>query len=86
MRDVSFLIAESSLTKPVVGYLAKKIKSIPVKRPQDYILVGVGLVSTSLSGNNIDGEGCQFIAQIPPGSTITVKSVDYLVVQVLSDN
>lgn len=32
-QDIGFLIANKSMTFPVVGYLAKKMNCIPVERP-----------------------------------------------------
>jgi len=34
-RDISFLTAEKSMNRPVVGFFAKASHAIPVKRRQD---------------------------------------------------
>jgi glycerol-3-phosphate O-acyltransferase/dihydroxyacetone phosphate acyltransferase len=60
-RQLSFTIAASSFTKPVVGDLAKALKAIPVKRPEDSKVKGVGKIV--ISGSKLTGKGTQFIEQ-----------------------
>ena len=43
-RQLSFTIAASSLTKPVIGPIAKALKSIPVARPEDHKIKGKGKI------------------------------------------
>lgn len=61
-RPLSFCMAASSLTKPVVGYLAQKIEVIPVYRPEDSKVLGKGKLRFT-SKNTIEGEDAQFLTQ-----------------------
>ena len=56
MQDIAFLIAKKSMSIPVVGYLAKKMKCIPVERPQDLAKAGTGKLLIK-SETNISGVG-----------------------------
>ncbi|CAK4203412.1 unnamed protein product [Aphanomyces euteiches] len=44
-RKVGFLIAEKSMHRPVVGDIARIMGCIPIVRPQDAVLPGVGTVA-----------------------------------------
>ena len=52
-RHLSFTIAASSLSKPVIGQVAKALKSIPVARPEDHKVKGKGKL-TFLSSTDIE--------------------------------
>ena len=43
-REISFTMAASSYSKPVVGQLAKALKVIPVHRPEDHKKLGTGKI------------------------------------------
>lgn len=43
-REVSFTMAASSYSKPVVGQIAKVMKVIPVHRPEDHKKQGTGKI------------------------------------------
>jgi len=43
-REISFTMAASSFSKPVVGHIAKALKSIPVHRPEDHKKQGTGKI------------------------------------------
>lgn len=43
-QDISFLVATKTFQTPVVSWFAKKMKSIPVERPQDLARNGTGKV------------------------------------------
>ena len=55
-RPLSFCMAASSYSKPVIGYFAKKLNVIPVYRPEDGKIKGKGTVklvsSTEIVGTN----------------------------------
>jgi 1-acyl-sn-glycerol-3-phosphate acyltransferase len=61
VRQLSFTIAASSFSKPIVGDVARAVKAIPVKRPEDSKVKGVGKLV--ISGNKITGKGTQFVDQ-----------------------
>lgn len=44
MQDVAFLVAKKSMSLPIVGSFAKKMKCVPVERPQDLARKGTGKV------------------------------------------
>ena len=60
-RPLSFCFAASSFSKPIVGYLAKKINVIPVNRAEDLKMNGRGKISM-LSDIDIKGFGTKFIS------------------------
>lgn len=59
-RQVSYTMAASSFSKPVIGQLAAALKSIPVKRPEDHKVKGTGLVKL-ISKTQIKGNGTKFV-------------------------
>lgn len=68
-QDIGFLIANKSMTFPVVGYLAKKMNCIPVERPQDLAKKGTGQIRVK-SDLVIVGVGTQFKKEITIGDTL----------------
>lgn len=61
-REISFTIAASSFSKPVVGQMAKAVNAIPVKRPEDSKVKGSGNISF-LNSTTIKGENTLFISE-----------------------
>jgi glycerol-3-phosphate O-acyltransferase / dihydroxyacetone phosphate acyltransferase len=55
---VGFLVAEKSFNKPIIGHFAKAVGSIPVSRPQDQAVKGVGQVK--INGDIVHGIGTNF--------------------------
>lgn len=55
---VGFLVAEKSFNKPIIGHFAKAVGSIPVSRPQDQAVKGIGQVK--LDGTIVHGIGTKF--------------------------
>lgn len=43
-REISFTMAASSYSKPVIGQAAKLLKVIPVHRPEDHKKLGTGKI------------------------------------------
>ena len=62
-RPLSFCFAASSFSKPLVGYLAKKINVIPVNRAEDLKIGGKGKIIMT-SDTDIKGFGTKFISEI----------------------
>ena len=58
------------MNKPVVGKLAKWMKAIPVKRPQDYAFVGTGKIFCRGEGNLIGGVETFFVKEVQPGDSL----------------
>jgi len=74
-RPVSFVTAESSMHKPIIGTLARLAGSVPVVRPQDLAKVGPGcIVEIKLTERLINGECTEFFA-VPKGHAITISGV-----------
>lgn len=67
-RRVSFLVAEKSFNKPVIGDFCKAVGSIPVSRPQDKAKPGPGLLC--IDGNTIKGDGNAAFTTLLPGDRI----------------
>jgi len=61
-RQLSFCMAASSYSFPIVGYLAKKINVIPVYRPDDGKILGKGKIKM-ISSTEIIGIDTKFIEQ-----------------------
>lgn len=59
-KELSYTIANSSFTKPVIGNLAKMVKAIPVKRAEDFKIKGKGEI-ISLKETKLIGNNCNFI-------------------------
>ena len=62
-RPLSFCFAASSFSKPLVGYLAKKINVIPVNRAEDLKIGGKGKIIMT-SDTDIKGFRTKFISEI----------------------
>ena len=54
-RKVSFLVAEKSYHKPIIGHFSKAVGSIPVARPQDTAVRGPGEIM--FDGHTLYGRG-----------------------------
>eukprot|EP00340_Litonotus_pictus_P003098 CAMPEP_0170517726 /NCGR_PEP_ID=MMETSP0209-20121228/3612_1 /TAXON_ID=665100 ORGANISM="Litonotus pictus, Strain P1" /NCGR_SAMPLE_ID=MMETSP0209 /ASSEMBLY_ACC=CAM_ASM_000301 /LENGTH=599 /DNA_ID=CAMNT_0010803049 /DNA_START=148 /DNA_END=1947 /DNA_ORIENTATION=+ len=82
-RKLSFTIAASSFSKPVIGKLATIAEAIPVKRPEDSKTKGLGKII--ISKDKVKGLNSKFIEQgsslgkgwslLVGGKTISVKKV-----------
>lgn len=70
-RDISFLIAEKSFHRPVVGFFAKMVHAIPVKRRQDVAKMGKGLITAA--GEIVTGYDTMFTKEVNPGDQIAVS-------------
>ncbi|RHZ01610.1 hypothetical protein DYB37_010604 [Aphanomyces astaci] len=72
-RKVGFLTAEKSMKLPVVGHIAKAMGCLPIVRPQDAVVTGVGRVymdSSSTKSHVLVGEGTSFTRDIGPGDQV----------------
>jgi glycerol-3-phosphate O-acyltransferase / dihydroxyacetone phosphate acyltransferase len=65
---------------PVIGWFARKMKCIPVERPQDLAKVGTGKLIVK-SETNITGVGTLFKKELMPGDTLKIlgASVNYII-------
>ena len=72
LQDIAFLVAKKSMGLPVVGYIARKMKCIPVERPQDLAKAGTGKLLIK-SDTNISGVGTCFKKELMPGDTIKLQ-------------
>lgn len=89
-RRVSFLMAATvfytqSFKKRVVGFLGRCLGAIPVKRPQDYVIEGKGLVNLQEGARQLIGVRTEFQSQITVGDSVKFAKNTYLVSQVISD-
>jgi len=60
------------MSLPIIGWFAKKMKCIPVERPQDLAKVGTGKIIIK-SETNISGVGTQFKKELMPGDTLKIQ-------------
>ena len=70
-RQLSFCMAASSYSFPIVGYLAKKINVIPVYRPEDSKILGNGLIQM-INDSELIGINTKFISQIKDNKNFTL--------------
>jgi len=75
-RQISFMIAQKSFDRPVVGFFAKVMHCLPVTRPQDIVYTGVGTVM-DVKGGKITGKGTKF-TEVQVGAILDVKGVGKL--------
>ncbi|CAG8558444.1 3355_t:CDS:2 [Gigaspora margarita] len=69
-RHVSFLIAEKSMQRKCIGTIARYLDAIPVVRPQDLALPGIGriqLLNRKTDPTRIIGIGTEFTKQFKVG-------------------
>lgn len=74
-REISFMIAQKSWDRPLVGFLARAFHCIPVARPQDTALTGDGVVLTD-GTDLVRGIGSHFDQQLTPGAILEVKGFE----------
>ncbi|KAI8870993.1 hypothetical protein GQ42DRAFT_162320, partial [Ramicandelaber brevisporus] len=74
-RRMFFIMAAVSMRRPIIGLLGKLAKAIPVERPQDLAIKGVGLVRIPDTVNRpttVEGIDTKFTEQFEVGSTIAL--------------
>jgi glycerol-3-phosphate O-acyltransferase/dihydroxyacetone phosphate acyltransferase len=77
-RNISYLMAEKSWKRPIIGHLAWAMGAVPVKRAQDSAIKGSGSVSVDVQGISSEtnskikvvGKGTKFTAEIKVGDKI----------------
>jgi glycerol-3-phosphate O-acyltransferase/dihydroxyacetone phosphate acyltransferase len=79
-RRIGFLAAASSMRKRIIGFLARRLNSISVERPQDLAKVGQGRIYWDNHSKSLKGVGTMFKSQIQSGDLISIKGTDTLVV------
>ncbi|CAO3615340.1 unnamed protein product [Cunninghamella blakesleeana] len=88
-RQVSFLIAEKSMHQKGIGFFARMVNAIPVIRPQDLAVKGIGtlqLLDRKMEPLKITGQGTKFTEQLKPHSSIALPNKAQVeVVEILSD-
>lgn len=85
-RRIGFLAAAASMRKRMIGFLARRLNSISVERPQDLAKVGQGRIYWDTQSNSLKGVGTLFKNQIQSGDLISIKGTDTLIVSsVVSD-
>jgi glycerol-3-phosphate O-acyltransferase/dihydroxyacetone phosphate acyltransferase len=73
-RPISFLIAEKSMKRAIVGKLAAAVQSIPVRRAQDESHKGAGKIT--VDGEFVRGKGTNFKSQVQLGDHIVLSKQD----------
>lgn len=85
-RPVSFVIAESSMHRPIIGDCARMLDAVPVIRPQDRAKDGPGVIkSIDLKSRTIKGEKTAF-QSIEQGFMITIKDVGQFALEAASSD
>lgn len=85
-REISFMIAQKSWDRPLIGFLARAFHCIPVARAQDMAIAGEGKVVAD-GTTCLRGEGTRFTAQVTAGAQLEVVGQEKAlkVVEVVSD-
>lgn len=86
-RAISFTMAASSYSKPVVGSVAKALKVIPVYRPEDAKIVGKGRV-LFVDSTHIKGIETTFVndtVKLQKGFSVLISGEMFIVDQVIDD-
>jgi glycerol-3-phosphate O-acyltransferase/dihydroxyacetone phosphate acyltransferase len=80
-RTISYLVADKSWNRPIIGHLAWMMGGVPVKRAQDSACKGTGKISidlNALAGSdaviNVVGKGTSFTSQIKAGDKIRLPN------------
>jgi len=74
-REISFMIAQKSFDRPLVGFLARVFHCMPVSRPQDLAFAGDGQVAFK-GDATIIGQGTNFTKQVQLGSMLKLPSIE----------
>eukprot|EP00759_Apiculatamorpha_spiralis_P045786 PhF_6_TR42630/c1_g1_i1/m.64104/K13507/GAT; glycerol-3-phosphate O-acyltransferase / dihydroxyacetone phosphate acyltransferase len=74
-RDVRFIIAAKSMTRPVVGQFARLMNSVPVTRPQDVAAVNGDGVVQLINGVTLTGDKTLF-KKFNPGDIIIFPTLE----------
>lgn len=69
-RKVRFLMAQKSLSQPIIGTLGRMFESVPVIRPQDVRLTSGRGYLTSIEGCLVTGEGTSFTDSLNDGDVV----------------
>eukprot|EP00002_Diphylleia_rotans_P024999 TRINITY_DN4939_c0_g1_i2.p1 TRINITY_DN4939_c0_g1~~TRINITY_DN4939_c0_g1_i2.p1 ORF type:complete len:601 (-),score=95.02 TRINITY_DN4939_c0_g1_i2:847-2649(-) len=73
-RPVCFIAAEKSMKRPFIGWFGRKIKALPVVRPQDHAVNGAGLIS--VDGCQVQGKDTKFMRQCEVGGSIMIQQCE----------
>jgi glycerol-3-phosphate O-acyltransferase / dihydroxyacetone phosphate acyltransferase len=87
-RQISFTMAASSFSKKIIGFFAKLIKTIPVKRPEDAKIRGQGTVSL-INLSTIKGVNTDFINEskdLQSGWSIMLDQKILTVINIIDKN
>lgn len=71
-REISFMIAQKSWDRPLVGFLARAFRCIPVARAQDLAYQGKGTVTVQEGSWTVRGVDTAFSSEVGPGSHLEV--------------
>lgn len=82
-NQLSFTIAASSFKKTVIGWMAKAVNAIPVKRPEDHKVKGAGKVKV-ISLTCVKGFKSEFMKAVD-GSSILVNNIIIQIVKVIDN-
>jgi glycerol-3-phosphate O-acyltransferase/dihydroxyacetone phosphate acyltransferase len=82
-RNVGFLTAAKSMRRIEIKYFAKALGAIPVERPQDLAIKGLGIIT--IKDNKVFGNGTNFTKIFQAGFTLVVKGEAVNVLSVESD-
>ena len=84
-HHVRFLISAASYKQGAIGFFSKAFNSIPVERPRDIAVNGIGRIEL-LSNQSVIGVDSQFYKQARVGDTLLLKSfLEYTIVEIKSD-
>lgn len=87
-REISFTMAASSFSKPVIGQAAKMINVIGVQRPEDSKKKGIGKIKL-IASDTLRGVGTKFLEETRTFNkglaSILILNINYIVDQIIDD-
>ena len=84
-HPVSYLMAAVSYNQGAVGFLSKLFETIPVERPWDNAIDGLGKIEPQ-THEIVKGHGTQFTKQARAGDTLLIKGfLEYTIAEIKSD-
>mmetsp|Transcript_44 Transcript_44/g.79 ORF Transcript_44/g.79 Transcript_44/m.79 type:complete len:656 (+) Transcript_44:374-2341(+) len=86
-RVVSFIIAEASMHRPIVGDIARGLRAVPVIRAQDRAKVGSGgICGIDPEANVLSGVGTKFVKEATVGGKISMNGIcEFTIGEIISD-
>lgn len=91
-HNISYLVADKSWKRKVVGNIAWAMGAVPIKRSQDAAAKGLGMITVSRAENEgsnsvVKGEGTKFLTEVGKGDKLRLSgtAAGFKIMNILSD-